>query len=222
MNMNWWHHLKTINHHKWLVMKHCFAIGLYRQGLTHDLSKYTLTEFLPGAKYYQGGKRSPNNAEREDRGYSQAWLHHKGRNKHHMEYWIDYQPGKHSAEEPAGSQAGTPGQMTDGEQGGYRIGPDGYPLKPDGYPVDGAMVGCKMPVKYVLEMFCDRVAACKNYNGSAYTDADAYDYFIRGKSHYIIHPESGELLEKLLLMLKERGEEETFRYIRVEILHKKK
>lgn len=210
MNMNWWHHLKTINHHKWLVMKHCFAIGLYWQGLTHDLSKYTPTEFIPGAKYYQGGKRSPNNAEREDRGYSQAWLHHKGRNKHHMEYWIDYQPGKHRRE------------TDQAETEEWTIGREGYPVRPDGYPVDGPMTGCRMPVRYVLEMFCDRVAACKNYNGSSYTDADAYDYFMRGKEHYIIHPESGELLERLLLMLKEKGEEETFRYIRMEILHKKK
>ena len=64
-------------------------MGLYRQGLLHDLSKYSPTEFFVGAKYYQG-TRSPNNAEREDIGYSSAWLHHKGRNKHHYEYWIDY------------------------------------------------------------------------------------------------------------------------------------
>lgn len=82
-------HLRTINHHKKLVMKGCFAVGLYKQGLLHDLSKYTPTEFLVGCKYYQG-TMSPNNAEREARGYSSAWLHHKGRNKHHMEYWIDY------------------------------------------------------------------------------------------------------------------------------------
>ncbi len=64
-------------------------MGLYRQGLLHDLSKYSPSEFRVGAKYYQG-TRSPNNAEREDIGYSSAWLHHKGRNKHHYEYWIDY------------------------------------------------------------------------------------------------------------------------------------
>ena len=34
--------------------------------------------------------QSPNNAERDDIGYSSAWLHHKGRNRHHYEYWIDY------------------------------------------------------------------------------------------------------------------------------------
>lgn len=82
-------HLKTITTHKLLVMKHCFRVGLYRQGLLHDMSKYTPSEFLVGCRYYQG-TRSPNNAEREEKGYSSAWLHHKGRNKHHFEYWIDY------------------------------------------------------------------------------------------------------------------------------------
>ena len=70
-------------------MKHCFAVGLYKQGLLHDLSKYAPSEFLVGCKYYQGD-RSPNNAEREDIGVSTAWLHHKGRNKHHFEHWVDY------------------------------------------------------------------------------------------------------------------------------------
>ena len=87
--MKFWKHLKTINHHKMLVMKGCFRVGLYKQGLLHDLSKYMPSEFLVGCKYYQGDV-SPNNAERKDKGYSSAWLHHKGRNKHHMEYWIDY------------------------------------------------------------------------------------------------------------------------------------
>lgn len=70
-------------------MKGCFQVGLIRQGLLHDLSKYSPTEFIVGCKYYQGNM-SPNNAEREAVGYSSAWLHHKGRNKHHLEYWIDY------------------------------------------------------------------------------------------------------------------------------------
>ena len=63
-------------------------MGLYWQGLVHDLSKYSPTEFLTGVKYYQGN-RSPNSAEREDKGYSEAWMHHKGRNRHHYEYWTD-------------------------------------------------------------------------------------------------------------------------------------
>ena len=86
--MNIWKHFKTITHHKILVAKGCFKVSLYKQGLLHDMSKYSPTEFWVGAKYYQG-TRSPNNAEREDIGYSSAWLHHKGRNKHHYEYWIE-------------------------------------------------------------------------------------------------------------------------------------
>ena len=171
-------HLKTINHHKRLVMELCFKLGLYRQGVLHDLSKYSPAEFFVGAKYFQG-TRSPNVAEHEAVGYSAAWLHHKGRNKHHLEYWIDY-------------------DLDNGHQ----------------------MIGMKMPVKYVVEMFCDRVAASKTYQGSQYMDSDAYDYFMRSKSHYIIHPETSELLERLLLMLKEEGEDVTLKYIKKEILKK--
>ena len=84
-----WQHFRTITHHKLLVMKFCFRVGLIRQGLAHDLSKYSPTEFWKGARYWQGN-RSPNNAEREATGVSLSWLHHKGRNKHHYEYWVDY------------------------------------------------------------------------------------------------------------------------------------
>lgn len=86
---NGWGHFLTINRHKWEVMKNCFRVGLYKQGLLHDLSKYSPTEFLTGIRYYQGS-RSPNAAEKEALGYSVAWLHHKGRNRHHFEYWIDF------------------------------------------------------------------------------------------------------------------------------------
>ena len=172
----WMRHLHTINHHKWLVMKHCFALGLYRQGLWHDLSKYSPAEFIPGVKYYTG-KSSPHNGERADLGYSGAWLHHKGRNKHHMEYWIDYAPGS-------------------GEK----------------------MSGMRMPERYVVEMFCDRLAACENYHGKNYQDRDPYDYYMKSKDHYIIHPETRALLEKLLFMLKDEGKEKTFSYIREKVL----
>ena len=84
-----WKHFKTIMHHKALVARGCFKVGLIWQGLIHDLSKFSPAEFWVGVRYFQGD-RSPNNAEREAIGYSSAWLHHKGRNKHHYEYWIDY------------------------------------------------------------------------------------------------------------------------------------
>ncbi len=86
-----WRHFCTITKHRWLVRQGCFRVGLVWQGLTHDLSKYSRTEFSVGAKYFQG-TRSPNAAEREDKGYSEAWMHHKGRNRHHYEYWSDMSP----------------------------------------------------------------------------------------------------------------------------------
>ena len=90
-----WGHFKTITRHRHLVMKQCFKVGLYGRGLLHDLSKYSLAEFRIGAKYYQGN-RSPNAAERDACGASTAWMHHKGRNKHHFEYWTDLDPKTHT------------------------------------------------------------------------------------------------------------------------------
>ena len=86
--MNIWKHFWTITKHRWKVRKHCFKVGLYWQGLMHDVSKYSWTEFCAGIRYFQG-TRSPNSREREVNGYSLAWMHHKGRNKHHFEYWMD-------------------------------------------------------------------------------------------------------------------------------------
>lgn len=174
--LKWLKHLRTINRHKWLVMKYCFRLGLYRQGLLHDLSKYSWVEFRVGAKYFQGNK-SPNVVERIEKGYSLAWLHHKGRNKHHLEYWIDY-----------------------------------------GLDKGGVMVGCNMPIKYVAEMFCDRVAASKIYKKEAYVDSDPLDYFLQSVNHYMIHEESSRLIEMLLRMLKDKGEDATFAFIKREVL----
>ncbi len=81
-------HLKTVHNHRRLVRIHCFKCGLYMQGLLHDLSKYSPAEFWPSVRYYQG-YRSPWIKERELEGYAEGWLRHKGRNKHHFEYWYD-------------------------------------------------------------------------------------------------------------------------------------
>lgn len=177
--MKWLNHLKTISHHKKLVMQNCFRVGLYWQGLTHDLSKYSPSEFLQGARYFQGD-RSPNDAERKDKGYSAAWLHHKGRNKHHLEYWIDY--------------------TAEG---------------------DHHMAGLRMPEKYVVEMVCDRIAASKTYRKELYMDSDPYDYYLHSRQAYMMHPESEKLLEELLLMLKNEGEDAVFSYMRRTVLRRK-
>lgn len=173
---DWRGHLRTITAHKLRVMKYCFRAGLYGQGLLHDLSKYGPREFLVGAKYYQGD-HSPNEEERLATGVSSAWLHHKGRNRHHLEYWIDYDP----------------------HQG-------------------GVMAGMEMPVKYVVEMFCDRVAASQTYLADNYTDASPWEYYKRSADRYLMHEKTRALLEKLLLMLRDEGEGRTIAYIRRVVL----
>ena len=168
---NFFGHLNTVNRHRLYVCIHCFKAGIYWHGLTHDLSKYSPEEFIPSAERFQG-TRSPNEAEREEYGYSKAWMHHKGRNKHHFEYWTDYSP-KTKMMEPV-----------------------------------------KMPLDYVIEMFCDRVAASKIYKGENYTDSSPLEYFSQAKHRRIIHEDTSKLLEKLLVMLSEKGEDLTFAYIR--------
>jgi len=81
-------HLSLIIRHKWEVFKLCVRLGIPIRGILHDLSKFSPTEFIESVKYYNG-KRSPINVCKEHNGYSEAWLHHKGRNKHHPEYWYD-------------------------------------------------------------------------------------------------------------------------------------
>ena len=162
-------HFKTITYHKYLVAVHAAKCGILFQGLMHDMSKYSPVEFWAGAKYYKGTK-SPNEAERADKGYSLAWMHHKGRNRHHFEYWSDYNPKTKE------------------------------------------ISAVKMPVKFVVEMLCDRIAASKVYQGKNYTNAHPIEYFLKGKARRKIHPETSDLIEQLLCMLAEKGEKYTFSY----------
>ncbi len=167
-------HFSTVTRHRHAVFRHCAKVGIPIQGLMHDLSKYSPAEFIEGVKNYQG-TCSPNEAERKEKGYSSAWLHHKGRNRHHFEYWTDYNP------------------------------------------VERKVMPVKMPLNYVAEMFCDRVAASKIYQGKNYTQAHPIEYFERGKDNRSIHQETSDILEEWLIMLKEKGEKETFRHIKKEL-----
>ena len=120
-------HFRTITRHRHKVIANCARAGILRQGLIHDLSKYSPTEFILGAKQIEN---------------------------------------------------------------------------------------VEMPVKYVIEMFCDRVAASKIYNGKNYTDGAPFTYFCRIRGKHRMHPNTEALLEKLLVMLRDEGEEKTFAYIR--------
>lgn len=82
-------HFNTINKHRWIVFKLCCKAGVPLRGLMHDLSKYSISEFWGSVKYYQGGKRSPIPIQKQAEGFSSVWLHHRSKNKHHIEYWYD-------------------------------------------------------------------------------------------------------------------------------------
>ena len=86
--VNAFKHSKKICTHKHWVFYYCRKAGIPLQGLVHDLSKFSLIEFWEGVKYYQG-MSSPIDACKKEKGWSEAWLHHKGRNKHHYEFWMD-------------------------------------------------------------------------------------------------------------------------------------
>ena len=162
-------HLKTINKHKYYVTKLCFRCGLYKQGLLHDLSKYSYTELKTGAKYWCG-TRSPNSIERETIGYSSAWLHHKGRNKHHWEYWVDFS-----------------------HQG---------------------VTAARMPNRYVVEMFCDRVGATLVYRGKDFNNSAPLDYYLKTHDYYVMHPETDAMIKDMLEHLASSNLDETIAYIK--------
>ncbi len=164
-------HFVTITKHRNKVISHCFRAGIGWQGLFHDLSKYSPTEFIPGARYYLGD-RSPTEKERAIHGYSIAWIHHKGRNKHHFEYWTDVNP-KTKRYEPV-----------------------------------------PMPLNYITEMFCDRLAASKIYQGDKYTDSSALEYYKRGNPRDKMHAITADTLEEWLTMLARDGEKKTFAHIK--------
>lgn len=166
-------HFRTITKHRHKVIAHCFKAGIGFQGLFHDLSKYSPTEFIPGARHYLG-TRSPNEGERETYGYSLAWMHHKGRNRHHYEYWTDVDMASKS----------------------YKPVP--------------------MPINFLTEMFCDRIAASKIYQGDKYTDASAYNYFMRGNAKITMHPDTAKKLEEWLILLRDEGEKVAFARVKEE------
>ena len=157
-------HLQTINQHKIKVTSLCFRCGLYKQGLLHDLSKYSPIELKTGFRYYQG-YRSPIDAQKETEGYSLSWLHHKGRNPHHWEYWLD--------------------NSKDG-------------IKP-----------VPMKFQYVVEMFCDRVAASQIYLKEKYRDDSPLKYYRDNQSYVVIHPQTERQILYLLGYLKQFGLDKT-------------
>ena len=134
-------HLHVVNKHRWYVFIYACKAGIPFRGLIHDLSKYSPTEFFESVKYFNG-HRSPIISAREENGYSKAWLHHKGRNKHHFEYWEDLTTTKR--------------------------------------------IGSPMPYKYAVECICDKLAACKAYNGKGFNQKQPLDYWNKADKESIL------------------------------------
>ena len=166
---NFFDHLSTVNRHRFLVCKLCFKLGLYGQGLMHDFSKYSPVEFLPGVKYFQGD-RSPIDAERREKGYSLGWLHHKGVNRHHWQFWV---------------------VMKDHKM---------YPLE--------------MPVRYVKEMCCDRIAACMVYQKDKYHPSSALKFLEQSMEKELMNPATYQLLKKYLTVVAENDLDTAMKKIR--------
>ena len=158
-------HLNTVRSHRALVKKFCFKCGLYKQGFLHDLSKYSPVEFWNGVKFYTGTS-SPHVKERATYGYSKAWLHHKGCNKHHAEYWQDISS-------------------------------------------DGTTKPIPIPIEYLIEMFCDRIAATKIYLGDKFTNSAALDYYRTHYNENNFHPDTREQLEYWLVHVAAVGIDKT-------------
>jgi hypothetical protein len=173
-------HLKTILTHKHLVFRYCRKSGLFRQGLFHDMSKFSPIEFIPGVRYFQGN-RSPNDMQRRKEGYSAAWLNHKGRNRHHLEYWIDYNPEE-----------------------------------------EGKYAGLEMPLPYVVESVCDRIAASRIYNGDAYQNNFPLEYYRWTRSHILVHPATDQKFLFYLNYLAQNGEDALFKLMREDLAQYKK
>lgn len=172
-----WGHFKTVTIHRHYVRKNCFACGIYAQGLKHDLSKFSFAEFHESVQHYQGN-RSPYMEEKELYGYAPGWLHHKGRNKHHWEYWYDM--------------------------------------------INGIWQPLDMPFLYVVEMVCDRVAACRAYQKEKYVPSSALDYYNSRNDKLYMHDHTRKELERMLTLIAEKGEQQAFTEIKQEVIKYKK
>lgn len=162
-------HFITITKHRHKVMCYCFKMGIGWQGIFHDLSKYSFVEFWNGAKYYTG-RCSPHDIERQEKGCSYAWMHHKGRNKHHSEYWIDV--------------------------------------------VNGRCAPVPIPIRYLKESLCDRIAASRIYLKKKYTNHASLNYYIDNHHAVDLHASSAKVLESWLRLVAEEGEKKAIQKIR--------
>lgn len=168
-------HSALVMKHKWYVFIFCCRLGMPFRGFMHDWSKFSPTEFFESIKYYKG-THSPITECKKHNGYSKAWLHHKGRNKHHSEYWYD-----------------------------------------DRATIQTPM----MPYKYVAEMICDKLSACKIYNGKNFTNSSELEYWQKERVKTKINEDLAEMLTEVFKQVASQGINETLTRKNIKGLYKK-
>ena len=168
-------HISLVMRHKWYVFIFCCKIGMPFRGFMHDWSKFSPTELFESIKYYKG-TYSPITECKKHNGYSNAWLHHKGRNRHHPEYWYD-----ESATNP------TP----------------------------------MIPYKYVAEMICDKLSACKIYNGKNWTVKSEAEYWEKEKLKTKLNPNILEMLTEVFDQVANEGINKTLKRKNIKALYQK-
>jgi len=209
-------HFKTTSRHKWEVFKNSVHAGIPWRGFVHDFSKFSPLEFFSQARYYQGGKSSPIDAEKMDLGYSRAWLHHRGRSPHHWEYWVDGLGGitptikscyiiakkfrfRQGGRTQFYSRKTSPTTMHNAKfqrQEFARFnGRSNY-----GTPI-------KMPLKYAIEMLCDFIAAGKIYLGKDFTNENPLKHTTNAlNNHFMkLHPKTAEFILAVETEYKKEG-----------------
>lgn len=86
----YWQYFKYILEHKKNVGIECIKMLMPIHAITHDLSKFLPSEFIPYARYFF----DTNKAKKYDKGteehkdFQLGWCHHQNRNKHHWNYWV--------------------------------------------------------------------------------------------------------------------------------------
>jgi hypothetical protein len=151
-------------------------MGIPIQGIFHDLSKFNPSEFVPAVKYFQGD-RTPLAAERDAIGYSYAWRNHKGKNKHHWQWYVDMDGWEKFTIVVIPKEGITPGNIMDAFQTIIRPKLNPAPI----------------PDKYIKEMYCDMLGAAK-----AYGKGSAKEYYLKNKNEWVLHPDTKIKFENML------------------------
>ena len=84
----YWKYFWYVCEHKWNVFIEC--VKQFIHGITHDLSKFLPSEFIPYARFFNETNRTKDykQSDEDNINFQLGWLRHQKRNKHHWNYWV--------------------------------------------------------------------------------------------------------------------------------------